>query len=836
MRIAQSELPPAVRRVLDDVKRRIRAYVWVEGLALLIVLVGAAFWLGLAVDWSFEPSPEVRKFGLFALAAAALYVAYRYLLRRVAVRISDSTAASLLERRFPALNEHVQTAVDIMASTERAESCHPDFVDETKQAAAHAVAGVHPGALFHRGPLVRAIGIAAALTLSVALFAVVSHDAFAFWLQRIALSDEPWPRSVHLEVVGFAVDENGFRSHKLAQDDDFELLVHASTDGYEVPDEVEIRFRLADGRRGRDTMIRVGEAEGSRDDFQMFRYQFKRVASDMEFDVVGGDDRVRDLQLEVVDRPELFALELECIYPDYLQRPPRRLPVTGGMRIPEGTRLVLHAGATKALTAARIHRAKGQQDDKLEFAEDPRKELRWEYGTLAEDDVLLVSVTDQDGVATREPYRISLAVVRDDVPQVAVRLAGIGAAITPDAILPLVGKVTDDYGLDRAWFEYQVDGGPSRTKPLATQPAGQASLKVGAASRAAGGDASPSRLGGPADDGQFDLRATDETTGKRLLELKPGQRFTLALKASDRFDLPEEPRVDAVAGLSEAGASQAGLAEAGYSESSRAGSSQQFTLDVVTPGDLLALLERRELALRQRYEAIYEKMTDTRNLLARVEFDGEPSTSADDASAAEQPALNGVGEGENGRGGDENGARDGVSPSPSLPVSPSASSPPRLTIQRALARRRLRVSGSLQNVVQSADEIAGIAEGFDDLGEQLANNRVDNPDLRSRLREQIAQPLHRIADERMPKLAAQLKLVEQHVEEPAAGAAELAKSLALADEILVEMRQVLDRMLELETYNEVVALLRDIISDQHDVSRRTKDQQKERLRSLFEEE
>jgi hypothetical protein len=146
------------------------------------------------------------------------------------------------------------------------------------------------------------------------------------------------------------------------------------------------------------------------------------------------------------------------------------------------------------------------------------------------------------------------------------------------------------------------------------------------------------------------------------------------------------------------------------------------------------------------------------------------------------------------------------------------------------------VAGSLQNVVQAADEIDGVAEGFDDLGEQLTNNRIDNPDLQSRLREQIALPLHRIADERMPKLAAQLKLVEQHVEDAAAGPAELAKAEDLADKILVEMRQVLDRMLELETYNEVVALLRDIITDQSEISRRTKERQKERLRSLFEEE
>jgi hypothetical protein len=138
--------------------------------------------------------------------------------------------------------------------------------------------------------------------------------------------------------------------------------------------------------------------------------------------------------------------------------------------------------------------------------------------------------------------------------------------------------------------------------------------------------------------------------------------------------------------------------------------------------------------------------------------------------------------------------------------------------------------------VQSADEVEGVAEAFDDLGQQLTNNRIDNPDLKSRLREQIALPLHRITDESMPQLAAQLKLVEEKIEDAAATRPELEKSIVLADAVLVEMKQVLDRMLELETYNEVVGLLRGIISDQDEISRQTKEQQKERLRNLFEDE
>src|SRR4051812_32487849 len=108
-----SDLPSSVRRMLDAVRRRIRAYVWVQGLAIIITTIGLAFWLGLAIDWYFEPSPTARRLGLVVAACMAFYVCYRYLLRRIFVPISDTTAAVLLERRFPALKDHVITAIDV---------------------------------------------------------------------------------------------------------------------------------------------------------------------------------------------------------------------------------------------------------------------------------------------------------------------------------------------------------------------------------------------------------------------------------------------------------------------------------------------------------------------------------------------------------------------------------------------------------------------------------------------------------------------------------------------------------------------------------------------------
>jgi len=201
------------------------------------------------------------------------------------------------------------------------------------------------------------------------------------------------------------------------------------------------------------------------------------------------------------------------------------------------------------------------------------------------------------------------------------------------------------------------------------------------------------------------------------------------------------------------------------------------------------------------------KGADTRNLLSRVGSDEAPAIPATPES---QPP----------------GKKKDAAASTAQDTAASSA-------ERMLSRTRLRVAGSLQNVVQSTDEVAGVAEAFDDLGLELSNNRIDNADLKSRLGEQIARPLHQIARDRMPKLSEQLKLVEEHVADPAAMGPELKKSIALADQILVEMQQVLNKMIELQTYNEVVTLLRDIINDQNQIHDRTEQRKKQLMENLF---
>ncbi|MGI9458155.1 MAG: hypothetical protein ACR2NU_16445, partial [Aeoliella sp.] len=130
-----------------------------------------------------------------------------------------------------------------------------------------------------------------------------------------------------------------------------------------------------------------------------------------------------------------------------------------------------------------------------------------------------------------------------------------------------------------------------------------------------------------------------------------------------------------------------------------------------------------------------------------------------------------------------------------------------------------------ENVRQMADEILGVATGFEDIHAQLANNRIDNSELSDRIGNRIAAPLRELGSGRM-------KQVEQRVSELAGvGSIEQAKDeTRLA---ITEVERLLREMQGLENYNEVIATLREIIRQQQQITGKTKDKQKDDLRDLL---
>ena len=747
------EIPRPVAQKVSRLRLLVRLYSLLEGAAALAIVAGVAFWVGLAVDWLLEPRPAIRAAMWAIVAIAALAAAWRYIGRRALAPLPDDSLALLVERQFPQLGEGLVTTVQAVDDRDGGEQPFGRrLIGVTSERTAAAMRDVQLRRVFDFRPLARKGVVAMFLLASVLAFATVEREAFGFWVGRMQLGEQLWPRRVALTVVRFE-DRDAARVVNVARDDDYELTVLASIlNGHEAPDEVEIRWRRpSDGVRGAGAMLRIGQAVAGRDEHQRYQYTFK-VASDLVFDVIGGDDRVRNLRLRAVERPAITRIWFEVQYPEYLQREPRSIPVSARAELPEGARAVCRIAANKPLESAVVRDSLEQVDLPVKFDAARPKEISFPIDAAKSDRVFMITMHDADGVENRDPYRLAIAVVPDVAPEASVQLRGIGSAVTPQATIPFAGRLTDDYALRETWFEYQIDDAKSQRRPLRTQPEGLAELRMTEA---------------------FDLAEADPATSRPRVELKPGQKLALAIQARDAYDLGPE----------------------------HIGGSQRFLLDVVTPSELRALLEKRELGLRERFEAIHGKMVDLRELLNRIDLDSAAAETDDNAAVEQDPPVDAGAPGQRGR-------------------------------QRDLAR----IGGAQQNATQMSFETTGVAEGFDDIVAELINNRVDTEELKQRLEQGISEPLKEIGGELLPQLQTRLEVLHARLEANVQDAAEpLTAAKSEADAVLEAMQAVLDRMLELESYNEIVELLRGIISDQEQLRERTQQQQRERLRGLLED-
>jgi len=756
-----------IQRKLSGLRTRIRLYVLIQSLGMAIIWLGVTFWTTLALDYlpvllcATELPQTLRALLLVFVSVGLISILYRWLLRRMFVPLPDRSMALLVERRFSDFQDSLMTAVEL-ATTGWPDSQQQQMITESENYAARRLSGVPLRRIFNMRPLFFNLLFTTFLVTAFLSFGYFQEDAWTLAVRRLYLvSEEPWPRQTSIRVADFPDNR-----HKVARGSNFTIHVFADAEKH-VPDYCTIHYRTEEGDRGRVRMLKRGRAP--REGQQAFVYDgvpFKAMLSTVHFDVQGFDQRLRHLTVEVVDSPSLTDVSLDCTFPTYLVDEaldtflPRTERLTPGTRLPFGTQVHMHAQSDKPLRRLQIFNLKTEETQEVHITDTGSASHKCDLSlpSLREDVALALTLHDVDGVSNAQPFRVAIAVVPDAPPEIDVAPLGIGSAITPQAQLPFQGTIVDDNRLRRAWFELLVQS-------PATGPATHPNSALYAIPWTAS----------PAGDQQATLDLRNQQ--RRLtdpMELKPGDRIILTIKASDYFDLGSAPNI---------------------------GEGSPYELDVVTPARLLALLETREIGLRRRLEQILEELQLARNSVIRVRASDEPTANdtSDHPTVDAEPA------------GDE----------PALP--------PR---ERDL--RLLRIQRAIQDTRRSQSELRGVALAFGDIRLELINNRVDTVKKIDRLQEEIAVPLARIVDNHFPSLQQTLQQLEEHI-------AEMPRRHQLSDQaveqinrILAALEDILKHILRIETYNELVDIVRSILEDQEQLNKDTRQQQQEQVIDLLE--
>lgn len=578
------------------------------------------------------------------------------------VRSFRSRALALvLERRFPELDDRLVTAVELAESHESGESELTEaMLNRTIAQAVEASNKINMQDVFDRRPLQRAVLSATFMIASIGGLAAASQSTVETWIDSfVDLDDSYWNREYNLTIrvvaqPGDIVREFNDRTYKHPRGADLTLLVEAQ-DKSKVPERVQLKYRIANGR-GSGTVLcsKVGDRQ--------FRHSLVGLLDDVEFRVYGGDFVNRSpYHVEVVDAPQLDGITLECNAPAYTNRrnpdstpenPKREIvPIRGAqVAIPDETEFLLTATANKPLVRVRMQFDNreltfgGPTAEFIERGEDgtpvnvspPEIAIasRWlssdarhisvpfvisrqetdaaqerlasietEAGppfVLAPETTLRIFLEDADGILTAEPARVLISGITDEEPSIETRLRGIGTSITRKASIPVLARITDDYGIADARFEFQVDDAEHWTpRPLENGLAAAAD---------------------PPTQREFEFSLSEDEDYERFkvtpLSLSLGQRLVVSVVAEDADDL-NGPHVTR---------------------------SERYSFKIVSSEELQSLLYQRELNLRAQFDRIitesqelqqdlirHRALVDTRKKLAESLNNPEESDDASDS-------------------------------------------------------------------------------------------------------------------------------------------------------------------------------------------------------------
>lgn len=773
-------LAAAIAQTFRQLRRLLTRYIVAQGLLLIALWWLLVFWLGGLLDYlpvtmgSSETPLWLRACLLVLMVVGSCYIGWRWIIAPLRVRLRDSSLALLIERNYPQLNNELITAVELNQPgvvDVSNPAAHQAMLQRVQQSAAQRISVVQPTHLFNWQPL-WTIGIATALGLTVtAVAALGMSDWTGHWARRLfTLADEPWPRKAVLRADGLMLQVPTFSTQlsaervllpfvdnvvRVPQGAAPQLQISADARAAQLPEVCTLFYQSADGSRGRANLRRIGSPRDSWQTFTLDGPPLDGLSSDMQIDVVGLDARLRDLQIKVVQPAVVAGMQLACAYPSYLldslsvRASQEILDYRSGISIPEGTQVTLVGTATYPLSRVDylVHTPTqaGTTTAQVQSRTPEGNTFELPLGRLAASAVVEVRLIDQFGLSAEQIPRYVITMREDTLPEVSTQLEGIGMAITAVARIPIVGSVEDDHGIENVSVDVTVNEAEPQVLPLS--------------------------LDGTQLSSTIDL---EKLQAEQPIE--PGMSLGLVVKARDYYDLGDSPHL---------------------------GRGQSVQLSVVTADQLLVILDRQELELRQRLELIVSELQQLRQILQTMKTD-LPATDARLRAGATFSQL------------------------VALQQSSNRETPEQVA-------QRLAGLWSQQSVLQadkSQQELSSVAARVDNLRLQLVNNRIDSYDRQQRLEEKVGTPLRTMLAGEYEKLRRSLAALQT-----AALAGGGRQSAAVAardlDTVLLQLDAILANMQDIEDINEIIDLVRGLLEDQEKVLTETEEEQRKRILDLL---
>jgi hypothetical protein len=836
------ELHLRIQGILHETRRRLNRYIWIEGIGFLLIWLVVSFWIFLVVDRGLviaglsELPWTPRAVILTIIIGGSAFVVFRWLVRRLLVRIPDESIALLIERKFSQLNDGLATEVQFSRQALAQSPLTLSMLDQSRAALQEQLAEIDLRLLFNPRPMRLAMILSMISVLSIFGLAVFSPQTLQVGTQRLyLLASAPWPRAVRLQVLGVRVhreavlktsalvpDVVAFENQRIyvSRGSKLGLLVEASGAELEspsstdesaatrgsrmvnravrgMPEKCTLYYSLQNGKSGRAEMSRDGSGESRILEFDYDKAPFESALQSFSFYVRSGDARAGLYHVEVVDEPMIIRTSIDCVFPDYLVEKqsqswtPRTIDLTAGTKLPRGTQITLNFFSNKPLRTAMVRRAGEKESELIDMSESvDRQGFRIEGLKIDSDLSLELMLLDEQKVTSSAPQKFLIRSVEDKVPTIDAYLAGIGGMITRNALLPLRGTAKDDYALSTVELAIETNSAAPFIMPLKYSSSGEIEQNI--------------------DLSELQTRSESPIQLPSSLDAQ----LTLQVRVHDRYDLNGETHV---------------------------GASKPIPLDLVTSEQLTRHLEQLEIGQRRALEQILQEVLDVSQYLNRSKVnrldpanetsrfnmipDETGGLSVRRASLKHEPGT----------------ASTFANPVTQDSPAESGGMDSRPNQEEELQQGEMRMLFAQRAVIQirkSAQDVLDVAESIKDLRSQIINNRLPLEDKAKRLQSNVIEPLDQIAKQTMKQLELESIQLEKQLrqsigtlstpEQEAEILVVCDRSLMLTETTIRELDQVLRDLLRYESYSELLEVVRQLIKEQESLRDETQRERKRR--------
>lgn len=604
----------AVKRLLNRLRGITRRRALTYGFTKLVVELGLWFFATLILDKTFEPSPVIRG---IVLAASAIWFIYRfvvYIIRPASRPISDESMAALCAVTFPEESELLLTAVHPADPEGQDPQLWTQTIEKANALADQLLRSGRLRAAFDNKRSFRGWFKAIAIVAAVVGLHYYNSMYLPVWYSRvICLSSDLWPRQARIWVDGFPEDANNpIGRIKIARGDDLDLRVWADANRPLVPKRVTMDYRDSNGVHRYATMVRQGAVNESEQPASKpndapadshsaplsFTFTLRGVLNPLTINFRGADVQLRGLYIDVVESPVIVKAQLRLTYPKYMNKKDRVVNVSDSTQIPFGTKATLVLTPNKPLQSvtAQLTAVDGSKTSpavtfvKSSDASQPDS-FQLDLGEMTSELSASFSLLDTDNLKSRKDATFAFSILPDAVPSPALAAKGMGVACTVDAIIPISGTVTDDYGVSFARFAYTITRRGEKltgTIPIADWADRPLDVKV---------------------------KTTFEPVKANVLL---DDSISLCIETGDGYDLSEERNPNVA-------------------------QTPTTTLEIVTPQRMRTILEATELNLRRHFETVFDEVKTTRDLFNSISVQKEEqkkeSEGEGDSAAASTPAV-----------------------------------------------------------------------------------------------------------------------------------------------------------------------------------------------------